>query len=180
MLRAVIAVPALLALAACGSATSRAAPTPTVAAAPTAGAGCVDAAAARAIWTTINNRLNAIQLDPNHAGLADVSTGAALTVRSDYIRTTLTDKHLTEREVDRLDNLSVTNGGCTGGALTVDVTITLTKDDYLRADGTVDHADASVGTQFERVITYVRTGGVWKESDITDLGGGQTQAPSLV
>lgn len=159
-------------LAACGPATgSPVRPVSGGSAAPSASAGCVDKTTATVIWTSINSRLDAIVLDPNHAGLADVTTGTAMSDLQQYIQTTLASKNLTEREVDRLDNLTVTDAACTGGNLVLTVDTTVTKDDYLKPDGSVDHSDPSVGSQLHLLETYTRVNGTWKEADIADASG---------
>ena len=117
----------------------------------------------------INNRLNAIVLDPTHTGLTDVATGNALVQVQQYIQDTLVSKGFTEREVDTLDSLTIDAAACNNGPLTVSVLTTLKQDDYLKSDGTVDHSDASVGTQLHLQETYVRSNGVWKEADVNDL-----------
>ena len=167
--RRLLLAPTWLLLAACGTT----GPQPgggTASGVPTSLPGCVSRAAARDIWTRIDNRLNAIALDPRHAGLSDVATGSALSEIQGYIQTTLVAKGLTEREVDTLDSLTVSDAACTGNSLQVTVASTVAQDDYLRADGTVDHRDAAVGTQLHLVETFDRVGGVWKESSITDAG----------
>ena len=124
---------------------------------------------AREVWTTIDNRLNAIVLDPKHQGLSDVATGNALAQVQQYIADNLVAKGFTEREVDTLDSLSIVAAGCNNGPLTLDIRTTLKQDDYLRSDGSVDHSDSAVGTQLHLRETYVRAGGGWKEADVSDL-----------
>jgi hypothetical protein len=164
-----VAVVALLA--ACGSSTpATTATAPANGGAPSAAAGCVSETTARDIWTGIDVRLNAIVLDPQHHGLTDVATGAALTDLQDYIQTTLVAKRLTEREVDRLDNLTIVDAACSSTAsLQLSVSTTATRDDYLKSDGSLDHSDPAVGTMFHLIETFQRVGGVWKESAITRL-----------
>lgn len=157
-------------LTACGSTSTPAGTAPTTGGAPVAAAGCVSETSARAVWNGIDQRLNAIVLDPLHRGLADVATGAALTDLQDYIQTTLTAKHLTEREVDRLDNLTIVDAACSsGGSLEVTITTTATRDDYLKPDGSVDHSDPAVGRTFHLIESFQRVGGVWKESSFARL-----------
>lgn len=138
-------------------------------AAPSASAGCVGNQTARNIWSTVNERLDAVQLDPAHQGADQVATGAALAEIQQYLQTTLTDKHLVEREKDRLDNLTVVDPGCAGGSLRVHVTATLVQDDYVKPDGSVDHRDTAVGSQLDYLVTFVRVNGTWKESDVSSL-----------
>lgn len=182
-LRRLLLAPACLLLAACGAAqqpsgaVSTATGVPT--SAPTSAPGCVTKAAARDIWTWINNRLNAIALDPKHQGLSDVATGTALSDIQSYIQTTLVAKNLTEREVDTLDSLTVTDAACTGNSLQLTVASTVKQDDYLKPDGSVDHADSAVGTQLHLVETFDRVNGVWKESSIGDAGG-TSPSPQVV
>ena len=45
----------------------------------------------------------------------------------------------------------------------------LVQDDYLNADGSVNHSDPSVGMAVNLLQEYVKVSGVWKESDLTDL-----------
>lgn len=158
-------------VAACGPAQPAAGgASPTGGGAPAASAGCVSDNAARDIWTRIDQRLNQVVLDPQHRGLSDVATGTALSDLQTYIQTTLVDKHVTEREVDALDKLSVSDAACTAGAeLQLAITTHSTRDDYLKPDGSVDHADPDVGTSFRLLEGFTRVGGVWKESSITRL-----------
>ena len=81
---------------------------------PTATTGCVSQAQATQIWTGIDDRLNAIELDPHHAGLAAVATGNALTTITAYLQQQLVARHFTEREVDHLDQVTVVQAGCNG------------------------------------------------------------------
>jgi hypothetical protein len=143
--------------------------------------GCLTQSQATAVWTTVNHRLDAIELDPNHAGVAAVTTGNALTTITTYLQQTLVAHKLTEREVDRLDQLTVVQGGCNGGRLILNVTETLVQDDYLKASGGVDHHDASVGKQLNLLQEYVQSDGAWKETDFSDLTApGATPTPRLV
>ncbi len=143
---------------------------PTSGGAPTAAAGCVSESSARDIWTRIDERLNAIVLDPQHQGLSGVATGSALTNLQDYIQTTLVAKHLTEREVDRLDNLTIVDAGCASTAsLQLSITTTMTRDDYLKPDGSFDHSDPAVGRTLHLIESFQRVGAVWKESAIARL-----------
>jgi len=131
--------------------------------------GCVSKAEAENVWRSVDQRLNAVVLDPAHAGLASVATGNALAQDRAYIQERLVSMNLTEREVDRLDSLTVTASGCNGGTLTVRVTETLVQDDYLAPDGHVDHQDPAVGSTFHLFESFVRSGSSWKESDFIDI-----------
>jgi hypothetical protein len=163
-------IPALLLLAACAPSQSPAQATAFPAGgAPAAGAGCVDTASARDIWTRVDHRLNAIVLDPKHQGLSDVATGAALTQLQQYVQQMLVVNGVTEREVDSLDALTVSDAGCAGGSLKLTIATRATTDDYLRPDGSVDHADPMVGVEVHLLETFARVSGVWKESDVQSL-----------
>ena len=142
-------------------------------------AGCVSQSQAQQIWTQIDNQLNAIVLDPQHAGLSNVATGNALAQVQQYIQTTLVQANLTEKEVDRLDALNVLSAGCNNGTLTVHVTMTVVRDDYLNPAGKVDHSDPQVGATLHLDESYVRAGSGWKESDFTNLDS-PSQTPQLV
>jgi hypothetical protein len=131
--------------------------------------GCVTAPEATRIWTAINSRLLAIELAPDHAGASSVTTGDALTLITSYLQRQLVSQAFTEHEVDRLDSLRVVDAGCNGTHLVLNVTMTVVQDDYLNADGSVNHSDPSVGTPVNLLQEYVKLGGVWKESDLTDL-----------
>ena len=141
--------------------------------------GCVSQSQAQQIWTQIDNQLNAIVLDPSHAGLGNVATGNALAQIQQYIQTTLVQANLTEKEVDRLDALTVLSAGCNNGTLTVHVTMTVTRDDYLTPTGKVDHSDPQVGATLHLDESYMRAGSSWKESDFTNLDA-PSQTPQLV
>ncbi|GAC1580577.1 MAG: hypothetical protein NVS3B18_14220 [Candidatus Dormibacteria bacterium] len=168
--RRLVLIPAVMVLFACGSSQQPASSSfATGGGAPSARAGCVDTITARDIWTRIDNRLNQIVLDPRHQGLSDVATGAALVDLQQYIQTTLVANHLTEREVDSLDSLSIPDAACAGTSLQLTIATTPTRDDYLKPDGSVDHVDPAVGTHIHLLETYSRVTGVWKESDITTL-----------
>jgi len=137
--------------------------------APSAKAGCVSQSEAQRIWTTVNHRLDAIELDPRHAGVSAVTTGSARTAITTYLEHQLVANGLTEHEVDRLDALRIVQAGCNGGRLLVNVTMTVVQDDYLKTGGAVDHRDPSVGSALNLLQEYVRSGGAWKESDFSDL-----------
>jgi hypothetical protein len=156
------AVAVLLASCATPSATR---PTP----ATSAKTGCVTQAETTRIWTAVNHRLDAIELDPHHAGVSAVTTGNAFTAITTYLEQQLVARGLTEHEVDRLDQLRIVEAGCNRGRLVLNVTMTLVQDDYLKAGGAVDHRDSSVGSALILLQEYVRSGGSWKESDFSDL-----------
>jgi hypothetical protein len=143
-------------------------------AAPTHGAsttqsGCVSQSEATQIWTSIDDRLNAVELDPHHTGASSVTTGNALATITTYLQQQLVAHGFTEREVDHLDQLTVVQAACNGSRLILNVTMTLVQDDYLNAAGTVDHQDASVGKALNMLQEYVRSGSGWKETDFSDL-----------
>ena len=135
----------------------------------TAKTGCVSQSEATRIWATVDDRLNAIELDPHHPGLSSVTTGNAQTTINAYLQQQLVGHGFTEREVDHLDQLTVVQAGCNGSWLVLNVTMTLIQDDYLNAAGKVDHQDASVGKQLTLLQEYVRSGSGWKETDFSDL-----------
>jgi len=143
------------------------------------GSGCLSHDEAVSIWTDIDHKLNAIELDPKHAGVANVATGQALELINQYLQTQLISSNFTEKEVDKLESLTVIDAGCNGGDLQVNVSETVVQDDYLRADGSVDHADSSVGSTLQLAETYIRVGGTWKQSDFRDLSS-PTATPQLV
>jgi hypothetical protein len=148
---------------------------------PTVRTGCVTQPEATRIWTTVNHRLAAIELDPHHAGVSAVTTGNALAQITTYMEQQLVARGLTEHEVDRLDQLSVVQAGCNGSRLIVNVTMTLVQDDYLKTGGAVDHRDPSVGSAFNLLQEYVQSGGSWKETDLSDLTPpGASPTPQLL
>lgn len=135
---------------------------------PVAKTGCVTQAEATRIWTTINHRVSAIELDPHHGGAAAVTTGNALAEITTYLEH-LVVQGLTEREVDRLDQLTVVQAGCDGGRLVVNISMTVVQDDYLKAGGSFDHRDPAAGTILNLLQEYVQARGSWKESDSSNL-----------
>jgi len=141
--------------------------------------GCVSQSQAQQVWTQVDGQLNAIVLDPKHAGLSDVTTGNALAQIQQYIQTTLVQANLTEKEVDRLDALNILSAGCNNGTLIVHVTMTVVRDDYLNPAGKVDHSDPQVGATLHLDESFVRAGTGWKESDFTNLDS-PSQTPQLV
>lgn len=163
-----------IALMACGGSTSRGASS------SPAAASCITQSQAETIWTSVDQRLNAAVLDPKHSGLSDVATGSALSLIQQYVQTTLVQPHLTEREVDHLDQLIILNAGCGGAPLHVHVAMTVVRDDYLKPDGKVDHSDPTVGTTLHLDETFVRAGGGWKESNFQSLQSEAQQTPQLV
>jgi len=96
-----------------------------------------------------------------YASSYGVATGSALGKERQYIQRQLVAQHLTEREVDRLDSLTVLDPGCGKGTVRVRVTVTLVQDDYLAADGHVDHSDEAVGSTFHLIESFVRSGTGW-------------------
>lgn len=165
----------LLLLSSCAPAGSAATATAAGVVAPQARPGCVDVAAARAIWTRVDASLNAVVLDPAHHGLTRVATGGALAQLRTYIQETLVAHGVTEREVDALDSLSVSGSACTGQQLQVTVATRATRDDYLKSNGSLDHTDAMVGVEVHLMETFTRASGVWKESEVQNL---DTATPS--
>ncbi|MBV9101408.1 MAG: hypothetical protein JOZ46_05745 [Candidatus Dormibacteraeota bacterium] len=175
MTRAAVIGVAALALTGC----SAGAPSSAAASQPAQG-GCVSQSQAESIWTSVDQRLNAIVLDPKHAGLTTVATGSALGLIQQYVQTTLVQPHLTEREVDHLDQLIILSAGCGDAPLHVHVTMTVVRDDYLKPDGSVDHSDPTVGTSLRLDEAFVRAGSSWKESDFQSLQQEAQQTPRLV
>ena len=81
--------------------------------------------------------------------------------------------------MDRLDSLTVLDPGCGKGTVRVRVTVTLVQDDYLAADGHVDHSDEAVGSTFHLIESFVRSGTGWKETDFEDADQ-PTPTPQLL
>jgi hypothetical protein len=136
---------------------------------------CVSNAQARQVWTDVSARLDALVLHPSLSGIDAVAQGSAATEMHQYIQQRLLDHNLTEREKSRLDDLKIVKGGCGSDPLTVRVTETLMQDDYLAADGHVDHVDPGVGQTSHLLETYARVDGTWKVLDIASLD--QTPSP---
>ena len=110
-----------------------------------------------------------------------MTTGNALTAITGYLQQQLAGPGFTEREVDRLDHLTVVQAGCNGGLLILNVTMTIVQDDYLNAAGQVNHQDPSVGQQLNLLLEYARSGGIWKETAFSDLTSpGATPTPQTV
>lgn len=130
---------------------------------------CLDSARARGVWNDVTGRLDALSLHPDTAKVGQVAEGTAGDEIRQYLQTTLIDKGLTERERERLDDLTVVQAGCGGEPLTVNVTETLVQDDYLARDGHVDHQDAGVGQTLHMLESYVRSGSTWKLIALTSL-----------
>ncbi|MFN2583035.1 MAG: hypothetical protein ABR498_09880 [Candidatus Dormibacteria bacterium] len=174
---------ATLVLAACGSssAAGHGSSSPPVSSVPAEGTGCVTQEQATQIWTQIDNKLNSIEADPKHAGIETVATGTALQGVQQYVQQQLQANGWTESEVDKLQSLTIVSAGCNNGTLEVRVTMTLVKDDYVKANGQVDHQDESVGKTLHFLDFYVRESGVWKESDFQDLDKpAPSQTPQLI
>jgi hypothetical protein len=142
------------------------------------GGPCVDEAGARTVWNDVNARLDALVLHPDLGRIAAVAQGTAATQMQQYLQQRLIDQHLTEREQERLDSLVIVQAGCGNQPLTVRVTETLVRDDYLAADGSVDHADPGVGSASHVLESYVRSAGVWKVITISSLD--QTPNPGTI
>jgi hypothetical protein len=141
---------------------------PGVATTPGSGS-CLDEAGARRVWADINARLEALVLHPDIGRIADVAQGAAATQMQQYLQQRLIDENLTEREVERLDDLTIVQAGCGSQPLTVRVIETLVQDDYIDADGVLDHSDPGVGSASHVLESYVRSGNVWKVITISSL-----------
>ncbi len=175
---ALSAAPIVLALAACSSSTNsggKASPSPSA-----QGTGCVSEAEARKIWMQLDQKITAIELDPKHAGVSDIATGQAQQLINNYLQMQLVAANVTEKEVDKLESLTVVKAGCNGGDLQLRVTETVVQDDYLKPNGQLDHKDPAVGTTIHLLETFVRSAGGWKESDFQDLDQQQpTPTPQL-
>jgi len=133
------------------------------------GGACLTQAQARAVWQSVDDRLNALELHPSLRGVDALAAGTAAAQLHQYVQQRLLDAHLTEREVQRLDSISVLQPACGNQPLTVRVYVTLVADDYLAADGHVDHRDPGVGQTSEVLESYVRTPGGWKVVTIASL-----------
>jgi hypothetical protein len=146
----------------------------------TPGSGsCVARPQAEQIWTDVNARLDALVLHPSLSGVDAVAQGTAAVQTRAYIQQRLLDNHLTEREKSRLDDLSIVQPACGAQPLTVRVTATLVQDDYLAADGHVDHQDPGVGQASHLLESFVRSGaGGWKLVTIASLD--QSPSPGTV
>ncbi|HEX6538297.1 MAG TPA: hypothetical protein VF155_03865 [Candidatus Dormibacteraeota bacterium] len=144
---------------------------------PAQGSGCVSQSEAMRIWTDINDATDAMEADPKAAMPSVFTSGAALAAVQQYLAQQLVANNWTEHEVDRLDALSIVDAGCNNGTLQLHVTITVVTDEYLTANGQVDHHDTSEGQQAHLSNSYVRFGGKWKETELLDLDQA-TPAPS--
>ena len=171
-------------VAACGSnpaVSPSGAPVPVGQGVPSHGSGCVTTAEATRVWNGIDAKLNAIEADPKHGGASYVATGSALNLIEQYLAQQLEANSFTEIEVDKLESVAIVDAGCNNGTLKLRVTMTLVKDDYVKANGKVDHADPAVGKTLHYNESFVRAGGVWKESDFQNLDNPPvTQTPQLV
>jgi hypothetical protein len=134
------------------------------------GGTCLTQAQARAVWQNVDERMTALELHPSLSGVDAVAQGTAATQLRQYLQQRLLDQHLSEREVQRLDSISVLQFACGSQPLTVRAYVTLVQDDYLAADGHVDHRDPGVGQTSEVLLSYVRTPGGWKVITIASLG----------
>lgn len=146
---------------------------------PAAG-NCLTEVAARNVWQSVDNRLNALELHPTVAGVEGIALGSAAAQLRQYVQQRLLDQHLTEREVQRLQSLTVLQAGCGGQPLTVRASVTLVRDDYLAPDGHVDHRDPGVGQTSEVLESFVRSSGGWKVITIASLGGPAASSPPTV
>lgn len=155
-------------VAACGTSSATATPAPAsgAGAVRAQGSGCVSQAQAQQIWTEIDNQIIAFEANPKSAKPDTVATGAALEAIQTYLAQQLEANHWSEREVDRLDSLTVADAGCNNGTLVVHGTITLVTDEYLAGDGQVDHHDSEEGQKQDFIDNFVRVGGYWKESQL--------------
>jgi len=130
---------------------------------------CLDATHARTVWNDVTRRLDALALHPDTTRVGDAAEGTAAEQLRTYLQQTLIDKNLHEREQERLDDISVVQAGCNGQPLTIHATETLVRDDYLAADGHVDHVDSGVGRTTHLLESYVRSGTTWKVIVISPL-----------
>lgn len=153
-------------VAACGSSSGAATPGAASGGVRAQGTGCVSQAQAQQIWTGIDNQIIAFEAHPKTATPGTVATGAALEAIQTYLAQQLEANNWTEREVDKLDSLTVANAGCNNGTLVVHGTITLVTDEYLAGDGQVDHHDSQEGQKQDFIDNYVRVGGYWKQSQL--------------
>lgn len=142
------------------------------------GSGCVSQSQAEQIWTAIDDQVVAFEANPKKATPESIATGAALQAVQQYLSGQLVANKWTEREVDKLDSITVVNAGCNNGTLIVHGTMTLVTDEYLSADGKVDHHDSEEGSQQEFVDNYVRVGGFWKESQLQNPNQGPPGTPT--
>lgn len=147
----------------------------------TPGAGtCVAQAEARAVWQGVNTRVDALVLHPSLAAVDGVAQGTAAVQLRQYVQQRLLDQHLTEREVQRLDSLTVVQPACGSQPLTVRAAVTLVQDDYLAADGHVDQHDPGVGQASQVIESYVRTTSGWKVITIARVGQPSVSPPATV
>ena len=145
------------------------------------GTGCVSQAQAEQIWTAIDNRIIAFEAHPKTATPDTVATGAALQAIQTYLVQQLEANNWTEREVDKLESLTVASAGCNKGTLVVHGTITLVTDEYLAGDGHLDHHDSQEGQKQDFTDNYVRVGGYWKQSQLqTPNQAAPTATPQVI
>ena len=131
--------------------------------------GCVNKQQAEQVWTDVSARLDALALHPDLGAVDGVAQGTAASQLRQYLQQQLIDAHLTEREKSHLDDLVIVRAACGSQPLTLRVTETLVQDDYLRADGSVDHQDAGVGQTAHLLESFVRSGDTWKVTTIASL-----------
>ena len=169
-------------LAACGASSAKATPAGgAIGGVRAQGSGCVSQAQAQQIWTDIDNRIIAFEAHPKTATPDTVATGAALEAIQTYLAQQLEANNWTEREVDKLDSLTVANAGCNNGTLVVHGTITLVTDEYLAGDGQVDHHDSQEGQKQDFIDNYVRVGGYWKQSQLQNPNqAAPTASPQVI
>ncbi|MBV8445418.1 MAG: hypothetical protein JOZ92_05825, partial [Candidatus Dormibacteraeota bacterium] len=48
--------------------------------------GCLNQAQALAVWNAVNQKLDAIELDPKHQGAGQIATGDALALITNYLQ----------------------------------------------------------------------------------------------
>lgn len=122
-----------------------------------------------------------MEADPKHANPATVTTGAAMQGVQQYLDDQLIAHNLTEHEVDKLESLTVVNAACNNSTLQLRSTVTLVTDDYLKANGQLDHHDASAGQTLHFLDFYQRTGGTWKETEFQNLDQpSPTETPQIL
>lgn len=169
-------------LTACGASSAKATPAGgAIGGVRAQGSGCVSQAQAQQIWTDIDNRIIAFEAHPKTATPESVATGAALEAIQTYLAQQLEANNWTEREVDKLDSLTVANAGCNNGTLVVHGTITLVTDEYLAGDGQVDHHDSQEGQKQDFIDNYVRVGGYWKQSQLQNPNqAAPTASPQVI
>lgn len=138
------------------------------------GGACLGQAQARAVWQSVEDRIDLLLRNPAEAGVDAVAEGAAATQLRAYVQTSLLDQHLSEHQLRALTALTVLQAGCGVQPLTVRATVTLAVDDYLTPDGQVDHSDPGVGQASQVLESFVRSGAGWKVITIAPLGAAAT------